>query len=177
MVEKHYGEIFAALRADGWEAHEHPSLPWVKLKPRAATGRRFEVNFTPGPDSCRFELVVAQVQPKKACLPALSSYLLLLNHQLRLTTLSLDAGGLVHMSASVPASCANTTSFGALLGSLRACFNQFHEEIELLATQEPVARLQQQLFDDQLLDDVSVSVVAPPPTTDAPPPSGTAVDW
>jgi hypothetical protein len=162
MPERDFGEIFGLLRPDGWEQQQLSSgaSPWSRLKSTLPGGRRLEVEFGADNTLCHFELDVAKMQPSKSCVRALNYFLLEINHHLRVARFSLNRVGYVCLSADLPVSSANVNSFRMVLGGMRAYFQQYHEEIELLSRNASVAAFKEKLIDGMLGEEITLSMQA-----------------
>jgi len=159
MAESLYTDIFRLLTKDGWEFKQAggPS-PWTKLKTAVPGRHQLEVYFSGDTRFCRFETLVAGIQPTRSCLRAIASFLLEVNHHLWLARFSIDGTGQVHLIADLPASSASPAMFRMLLDAIKTYFQQYHEEIELLATQNMLARLREDLVDEVLPEEIGIGV-------------------
>jgi hypothetical protein len=158
MAETQYRDLFRLLQSDGWDSMEQGTRErsWWKLKATLPSGRRIEVNFSAESALCRFELTVAHISPARSCIRALSCFLLEINHQVRLVRFSIDWRGYVHMSADLASDWVSPDSVRMVLSAMKAYFQQYHEEVQLLARHEAAARLKDEILDEALGEELVI---------------------
>jgi len=130
------------LEPEGWSSSSSSTgaAPWWTAAFKTQRSR-IEVYLCLNDDCLTLQAPISVV-PDAVCRAALWRYLLRLNNEMRLVKFTLDASDRIFLSAEIPLPIASGPSFGdvkAALTAFRTYFEQFHREIELLASNAPLA--------------------------------------
>ena len=131
---------FRMLEEEGWTCTQYrteDNANWW-LARYHTPHRRIEVYVGSSQDCLLWQLPLT-LRPLPACRQALCRYLLQLNHELKLAKFSLDGDDQIHLMVETMASSCTFSVFKGVLTALCIYFEQYHREIELLATNPALA--------------------------------------
>jgi hypothetical protein len=138
VLENQVSRFLGLLQNDGWTHQAAPDgQPWW-IATYKTPRRLLKVQIAACDDLLVFQSAIA-VQAVPACRAALYSYLLRLNNELRIVKVTLDGGGRVWLSAEIPLVASGLEEVQGILAGLRSYFEQYHREIELMASQPALA--------------------------------------
>ena len=129
------------LEEDGWTYYQYRTetgKDWWKVSYRRPEERQLEVYISGGADCLLCQLPIV-LRSDQRCWSALYRFLLQVNHEIKLAKLSLDEEGQLYLSVEALSTTCDATTFRAALTALRTYYEQYHREIELLATNAELA--------------------------------------
>jgi hypothetical protein len=134
------GSYFTLLEEQGWTYEERRAAgggPWWQARsshPHPACLLHAALS-----DGCLVLEVPLAIRPLPDCLPALWRYLLSVNGALKLAKFAIGPGDSLTLAAELPASGCNFGSFRDALSALRTYCTHYRRDIEMLASQPPLA--------------------------------------
>lgn len=142
MAEHSITRYLRMLEPEGWSYQQGPGENPFWWRAVAKTRRsKLEVFLSLNPDCLTVQAPVV-VTPNEFCAAALWRYLLRLNNEMRVVKFSLDGEDKIYLSAEVALAVGSGPTFAdvkAVLTALKTYYDQFHREIELLATNRKLA--------------------------------------
>lgn len=142
----HFSEIdsyLQLLQDDGFELvqseDKEDAQSWWRINYKTPEGRGLPTFFTIGKDTILWQFPISISPVDDICQKALSRYLLLLNHELKLVRFTLDDDNQVHLIVELLNNNMSFLTMKTVFNVIRAYYDQYHQSIRLLATNPQLA--------------------------------------